>query len=63
VLVLSQSSFVSPVKGANFFNGTIYGGPTTIGFAKTDAVAGGIVSVSLSGAVDGYSNLRPGNAG
>jgi hypothetical protein len=45
---------------ASFFVGTIYGGPITIGFAKTSAVAGGSVTVALSGAVDGYTTLRPG---
>jgi hypothetical protein len=57
VCVIAQTSGSAK---ASFFVGTIYGGPITIGFAKTGAIAGGSVTVALSGAVDGYTMLRPG---
>lgn len=36
------------------------GSPVMLGFAKNAASAGGVVSVAVTGAMDGYTNLRPG---
>ena len=36
------------------------GGPVLVGFAKASVSAGGSVAVTLSGALDGFTGLRPG---
>jgi hypothetical protein len=38
----------------------VLGAPIMLGFARSSASAGGTVTVAVTGAVDGYTNLKPG---
>ena len=60
VIVVSQIDFTGSAQGATVRRATMFGGPTMLGLAKTDAMVGDEVTVVLNGALDGYSGLRPG---
>ena len=60
-LVVTQSAFTATARAAQFFLTTFYGSPILLGFAKGGASVGQSVAVTLTGALDGYSGLRPGS--